>query len=316
MPRSCTSRCSAARTSSAATGSRADVGSSSTRMRGPAASTAAIATRCCWPPERSCSGAAAQLGQAEQVEGLLDPASHRGGLDAHRLHPVGELLLDGVGDEGGDRVLPDDADDVGEVAGPVRAGVPPVDHDRAAQPAAGEVRHQPVDARAAASTCPLPVGPTTRTSSPSGTVRSTSRAGGRGRRPSNRMLTSWNSIMRSSPRRPAGAPAAAGPVPRRRRARRTRWRGRRAAARAGHAAGTWTGVMPSQRLLGRDHEHHRRQQRRRTTPATPAAPTGRGGSATGSRAGRRRAAPGRPARRRPATSGRPSSAGAEASSSP
>ena len=115
-------------------------------MRGPAASTARDRHPLLLAAGEVLQGAAAQLGQAEQVEGLLDPASHGGGLDAHRLHAVGDLLLDGVGDERGDRVLHDHTDEVGEVAGAVRAGVPAGDHDRAAQPAAGEVRHQPVDA--------------------------------------------------------------------------------------------------------------------------------------------------------------------------
>ena len=59
----------------------------------------------------------------EHVERLLDPAAHHVGRDAERLHAVGELLLDGVGDEARERVLPDVADDVGEVARPVLAGV-------------------------------------------------------------------------------------------------------------------------------------------------------------------------------------------------
>ncbi|SKF62643.1 Protein of uncharacterised function (DUF1602) [Mycobacteroides abscessus subsp. abscessus] len=43
-------------TSWAAVGSSAEVGSSSTTTRGWAASTEAIATRCCWPPDRLWSG--------------------------------------------------------------------------------------------------------------------------------------------------------------------------------------------------------------------------------------------------------------------
>ncbi len=56
MPRSCTSRCRAARTSSAAPGSRADVGSSSTSTRGWAVSTEPMATRWRWPPDSVRSG--------------------------------------------------------------------------------------------------------------------------------------------------------------------------------------------------------------------------------------------------------------------
>ena len=85
----------------------------------------------------------AQLGDAEQVEGLLDPLAHRGGRQPELLHAVGELLLDGVGHEPGERVLPDDADQVGEVAGPVVAGVAAVEPHVAGQRAAGEVRHPP-----------------------------------------------------------------------------------------------------------------------------------------------------------------------------
>ena len=58
----------------------------------------------------------AQPGEAEQVERVLDPAAHRVGGDAEVLHRVGELVLDGVGDEAGERVLADVPDDVGELA--------------------------------------------------------------------------------------------------------------------------------------------------------------------------------------------------------
>ena len=145
MPRSWTRRVTAASTSSAAVGSSAEVGSSSTRIRGCAVSTEPIATRCCWPPESVRSGAVAQLGDAEQVERLLHPLAHHGSGDGELLHRVGQLLLHGVGDEAGQRVLPDHADHVGQVAGRVVAGVAAVDDDPPGQVAAGEVRHQPVD---------------------------------------------------------------------------------------------------------------------------------------------------------------------------
>lgn len=44
-------------------------------------------------------GAVAQVGEAEQVQGLLDAFAHGGGRDRQLLHGVGEFLLDGVGDE-------------------------------------------------------------------------------------------------------------------------------------------------------------------------------------------------------------------------
>ena len=62
-------------------------------------------------------GAVAELGETEQIERLLDPLAHHVGGNGELLHAVGELLLDRVGDEPGQRVLPDDADDVGELAG-------------------------------------------------------------------------------------------------------------------------------------------------------------------------------------------------------
>ena len=55
-PRSWTRRANALSTSSAAAGSRADVGSSRTSTLGEAVSTAPMATRCCCPPERARSG--------------------------------------------------------------------------------------------------------------------------------------------------------------------------------------------------------------------------------------------------------------------
>ena len=115
-PRSCTSRVSVASTSSAAVGSSAEVGSSSTSTRGCMVSTEPIATRCCSPARERAQVPGAQVGDAEQVEGLLDPAAHGVGRQAELLHAVGELLLDGVGDEAGGRVLADVPDEVGALA--------------------------------------------------------------------------------------------------------------------------------------------------------------------------------------------------------
>ena len=68
------------------------------------------------PARQGPQVAVAQLGDAEQVERLLDPASHRVGGQPELLHPVGELLLHRVGDEAGGRVLADVADQVGALA--------------------------------------------------------------------------------------------------------------------------------------------------------------------------------------------------------
>src|SRR5665811_1867438 len=91
-------------------------------------------------------GPLADISEAEQVERLLDPAAHDVTGHTERLHAVGQLLLDSVGDEGGRRVLADDANDVREVARAVRARVTPVDGDPAAQRAPAEMWDQAVDA--------------------------------------------------------------------------------------------------------------------------------------------------------------------------
>ncbi len=116
-PWSWTSRCSAAITCSAPCGSSCDVGSSSTRMRGPAASAAAIATRCRSPPESVRTLRAPQRLDVEQIEHLLDASAHVRRIDAEVLHPVRELVLHAVEHERGRRVLRDERDGVGEARG-------------------------------------------------------------------------------------------------------------------------------------------------------------------------------------------------------
>ena len=115
-PRSCTSRVSVASTSSAAVGSRAEVGSSSTSRRGCMVSTEPIATRCCWPPQsvrRSRPRRSAMPSRSSVSSTRRRMVSRR---QAELLHPVGQLLLDRVGDEAGGGVLADVPDDVGPVA--------------------------------------------------------------------------------------------------------------------------------------------------------------------------------------------------------
>ena len=89
--------------------------------------------------------AGAQVGDAEQVEGLLDPAAHRLGGGAELLHAVGELLLDRVGDEPGERVLADVADEVRPLARRLLDDAGAVEQHVAAEDAAGEARHQAGD---------------------------------------------------------------------------------------------------------------------------------------------------------------------------
>ena len=98
------------------------------------------------PAGQRAQRAVPQVGEAEQVEGLLDAAAHDVGREADRLHAVGELVLDHVGDEARERVLRDDADDVGELARRVQPRVAAGDRDPPGERAAGEVRDQAVDA--------------------------------------------------------------------------------------------------------------------------------------------------------------------------
>ena len=71
--------------------------------------------------------------EAEEVERLLDATPHDLGGQPQRLHAVGDLVLDDLGDEAVARVLQDDADDVGQLARWVVAGVTAVDGDASGQ---------------------------------------------------------------------------------------------------------------------------------------------------------------------------------------
>ena len=249
-----------------------------------------------------------QVGEPEQVEGLLDALAHHGGCQPQRLHAVGELVLDVVGDEAGQRVLADEADHVGEVARPVGGGVPAVDDDPAGQGAAGEVRHQAVDgaqqrrlagAGAAHRPAQLALG--------DGQVDA-----GEHRRRRRRRTSRSRGRARSS--RPP--PSEAGPV--------GSGVDAAAAARAPRAAAPTR--MPRQASggtggicvrRGQDHQRrvdpdlperqHRGRRTARRPPATRAAPTGRAGSGSGRCAARRRTIAGdRQARRPTSSAGSPS----------
>ena len=77
---------------------------------------------------------------------------------AELLHPVGELLLDGVGDEAGGRVLADVPDQVRALARRGAHDAHAVEEHVAGQPATGEPRHQPVSTPSSVD-LPEPVGP-------------------------------------------------------------------------------------------------------------------------------------------------------------
>ena len=90
-------------------------------------------------------GTCPQRGDAQQVEGLLDPATHRLRIEAELLHPVRQLVLDDVADESGQRVLPDVADLVGQLARRPAADACPLDQHVTVERAAAEVRDQAVE---------------------------------------------------------------------------------------------------------------------------------------------------------------------------
>jgi hypothetical protein len=74
----------------------------------------------------------AQLLNPQEIERVLDPPAHGVRRHPQVLHGVGQLVLDPLGDEAGQRVLTDKTDDVGEVPRSVVPGRPPLDGDRAA----------------------------------------------------------------------------------------------------------------------------------------------------------------------------------------
>ena len=84
------------------------------------------------------------MGDAERVEHLLDPAAHRGLGQTEVLEHEREVGLDVVDDELGLGVLVHEADDVGELARPMRSRRPSEGDDVAGEPPAGRVRYEPV----------------------------------------------------------------------------------------------------------------------------------------------------------------------------
>src|SRR5690606_5687251 len=90
------------------------------------------------PTGEGAQRAAAEVGDTEQVEGLLDAATHLRGREAELLHGVGDLLLHDVGDEPREGVLPDVADGGGELPRGEGRDVAAVDEDASGADAAGE----------------------------------------------------------------------------------------------------------------------------------------------------------------------------------
>lgn len=90
-------------------------------------------------------GPVSQVGDAQEVEGLLDPLAHDIGGNCQLLHAVGKLLLHGVGGEAGERILTDHPNHVGQLPGRTCPSLAPVDQDPSGHGAAGEVGDQTVD---------------------------------------------------------------------------------------------------------------------------------------------------------------------------
>ena len=90
-------------------------------------------------------GPAAQIGNPHEVQGFLDPLAHHGRRNAQLLHAVGDLVLDGVGNKPGNRVLSDCTDDIGQFAGAVCAGVALGNRHGAIEAPAAEVWDDPVE---------------------------------------------------------------------------------------------------------------------------------------------------------------------------
>ena len=104
-----------------------------------------MATRCCWPPDSARNDRSRS--SCRPRRSIASSTRRRIASDAHPevLHGVGQLVLDGLGHEAGQRVLAHEADDVGQIARPVVPGRPPVHGDRPRQRPAAEVRDQTVD---------------------------------------------------------------------------------------------------------------------------------------------------------------------------
>ena len=84
-------------------------------------------------PRERAHGPVPQIVQPEQVDRVLDAPAHRVGCHTEVLHGVRQLVLHPLGDEARERVLADEADDIGELARRVLPGRSPVDGHRAAE---------------------------------------------------------------------------------------------------------------------------------------------------------------------------------------
>ena len=129
--------------SSPATGSSCEVGSSSSTSRGRGASAAASATRWSSPPESSWVERSSSVGDAQRQRGLLDRRARPTAGDRPRFsRRQGELGANRAHDHLGLGILKHRARQRADRRRPVLAGVQPADGDAPGEVPAMEMRHQ------------------------------------------------------------------------------------------------------------------------------------------------------------------------------
>ena len=143
VPHSSLTRRSTPSSSSPATGSSWEVGSSSSSSRGRPASAAPSATRCSSPPDSSCVERSSRPRDAERERGLLHPARDRRRAPAAVLERERELGAHGAHHDLRLRVLEQRPGDGGQLGRAVLARVEPARHQPPGELAAVEVRDEP-----------------------------------------------------------------------------------------------------------------------------------------------------------------------------
>ncbi len=133
--------------SSPATGSSCEVGSSSSTSPGRGARAAASATRCSSPPESSAVERSSRRRCRARARSPRRRARPRRGGRPAVLERQSELGADGAHDDLGLGVLQDRARERADRRGAVLAGVEAGDRDAPGEVAAVEVRHEPAAAR-------------------------------------------------------------------------------------------------------------------------------------------------------------------------
>ena len=121
----------------------------------------------------------ADASEREEIQHLLDPSAHRGGRDPEVLHRVGEFVLDTVQDERGRGSCGTNATASASSLGTCSVVTRPPTSTRPSNRPPEKCGTSPLIARSKVD-LPAPVGPVTRTKTPSGTSRLTSTRAGLG----------------------------------------------------------------------------------------------------------------------------------------